>query len=271
VEEPGSESYKGFSRGIFEIGDGRINEDINDEKDNDFYTLEAPDSYSATEKLRERIGLNHVGRGTGTKGIRKIMIVAQTYSERIGLEGWDEELGYLANVLKAQREIVVENIEECSRPSKSPRTRRNSTQAPGALVEFQSDEDTNLLKLPNRWGLTNFSWPQCEKGRQRCVRRRSLEEILKSSCRVKISGPRSSRASRKKGPVWEKNCMKAKSQNEETNSGMDLTDSQILNMNCILCEQEGKSTKNTGLSPKKILSFISQIEVKGSANEEEIL
>ncbi|GAB4853659.1 hypothetical protein Ancab_017849 [Ancistrocladus abbreviatus] len=150
VEELGFESCKGFSQGIFEIGDGCINEDINGEKDNGFYTMEAPDSDSATEISGERIGLTQVGRGTGTQGIRKIMTATQTSSERMGLEGREEELGYLEDVLKAQQEIVVENTEKCSSPLKSPRTRRNSTQTLGALVEFQSNEDNNLLKLLER-------------------------------------------------------------------------------------------------------------------------
>ncbi|GAB4849003.1 hypothetical protein Ancab_003815, partial [Ancistrocladus abbreviatus] len=73
------------------------------------------------------------------------------------------------------------------------------------------------------------------------------------------------------GSAWVKNHTKAISQSEETNSGMDLTDSQILNMNRILYEQEGKNTENNCLSPKNIWGFISQIGVEGSSNEEQIL
>ncbi|GAB4848578.1 hypothetical protein Ancab_003284 [Ancistrocladus abbreviatus] len=162
VAEPGSKSCRGFCQGIFEIGDGCINEEINGEKDNGFYALEALNSVSAIEKLGERIGLTQVGRGSGTKGIRKILTTAQTSSEKMGLEGLEEGPGYVADVLKAQREMVVDNTVICNRPSKSPRTLRNLTQTRVALEELQSDEESNLLKLPKRWGSTDISWPQCE-------------------------------------------------------------------------------------------------------------
>ncbi|GAB4859063.1 hypothetical protein Ancab_010528 [Ancistrocladus abbreviatus] len=75
--------------------------------------------------------------------------------------------------------------------------------------EEESDEDNNHLKLLEKRCTTDLSRSQCAKGGQWCAKRRSLEEILKSSCRVKIGGPRSSRAPRKKGSVWDKHCTKA--------------------------------------------------------------
>ncbi|GAB4844674.1 hypothetical protein Ancab_038076, partial [Ancistrocladus abbreviatus] len=218
VEDPGFASCRGFSRRIFEIGDGCINEGINGEKDNDFYALIAPDSIFATKKLRERIGPTQMGQGSGNVGIKEVMLVTQTIAEKMGQVGREEAVGYMADVLRAQQEMVVVNTEDCSKSSKNPRTRQSLTQSQGALVEFQLVEDKDLLKIPERRSTTDLSQSQCEIGGQRCARRRSLEHILKSSCRVKIGGSRSCRAQWKKGSLWDKHYMKAILQSEETNS-----------------------------------------------------
>ncbi|GAB4837473.1 hypothetical protein Ancab_002333 [Ancistrocladus abbreviatus] len=131
----------GFSRGIFEIGDGYINEGINGEKDNDFYALIAPDSISTIEKMRERIGLTQMGQGSGNIGIKQVMLVAQTSAEKIGQVGREDEVGFMADVLKAQQEMAVVNTEDCSRSLRSLRTRQRLNQSWGALVEFQPVKD----------------------------------------------------------------------------------------------------------------------------------
>ncbi|GAB4835172.1 hypothetical protein Ancab_000082 [Ancistrocladus abbreviatus] len=186
----------------------------------------------------------------------------QTFSERLGR---NEGLGYSVEVAKAQCKKVVDNIKVNCRLSNSPSTGKNSTPTREVLEEFQFDEESNTMKLPERWVSSDFVLPQREKRRQGLARRRSLEEILQSSRQVKIKGPKSSRAS------WEKIHTKAKSLSKGSNSGMDLTDSQILNTNRILCEQEGKSTENKGLFPKNIWGFISRLGMEGSSHEEAIL
>ncbi|GAB4829835.1 hypothetical protein Ancab_019498 [Ancistrocladus abbreviatus] len=75
----------------------------------------------------------------------------------MGVEGQKEWPGYLAEVPKAQCETVVDNIAVSRKPSESSKTRCNSTQIRGVLEEFQLDEESNIMKLPERQGVEGSS------------------------------------------------------------------------------------------------------------------
>ncbi|GAB4844677.1 hypothetical protein Ancab_038079 [Ancistrocladus abbreviatus] len=121
-----------------------------------------------------------MGQGSGNVGIKEVMFASQTIAEKIGQVGREEAVGYMADVLRAQQEMVVVNTEDCSRCSKNPRTRKSLTQSQRALVEFQPVEDKDLLKIPERRSTTDLSQSQCEIGGQRCARRRTCGGVLSS-------------------------------------------------------------------------------------------
>ncbi|GAB4841030.1 hypothetical protein Ancab_021779 [Ancistrocladus abbreviatus] len=101
------------------------------------------------------------------------------------------------------------------------------------------------------------------------TRKKSLAEISCSKLSIGRNGCRSKRVPRQLMNIGETNPQLS---NEAEGSGTDFHDSQIENMNRIICKQDSIQAE-TEISPTlgQIWSFLTQIGVKGNAAAEDIV
>ncbi|GAB4835633.1 hypothetical protein Ancab_000541 [Ancistrocladus abbreviatus] len=210
------EAGMGFSREIFELGDGCINGSINGDKQgvsNSLLVL--PDSGSTQKEIGEQVGPILMGH----------LLESRDHNTK-------QE--------KAHVKQAKEHKYASSDSSKSPGADCNSSQRQGQWKEAKVKERCCPQNALEHLRMPKSPQLQLAFRRNRGERKKSLQEILRSHSHGFNEGRRSQRIPRKKAITWEKLSAHTVEHEEALISSMELNDSQILNINQLLCEQDAQ-------------------------------